>query len=64
MKMTQTIISQDIQIEKVGKYINEGKSLRIVLSVFGETLRDEIKICYQCCLSGDDCPLITIYRVN
>ena len=41
----------------VRKYIDEGKSLRIVLSVFGESLSDEIKTCYQCCLDSAECCL-------
>ena len=41
----------------VRKYIEEGKSLRIVLSVFDESLRDEIKTYYQSCLDDDDYPL-------
>ena len=34
----------------VRKYINEGKSLRIVLSIFHQSLHDEIETYYQFCL--------------
>ena len=42
--------------EYVRKYIEEGKSLRIVLSVFGNPLHDEIRTYYQSCLDDDDYP--------
>ena len=42
--------------EYVRKYIEEGKSLLTVLSVFGNLLHDEIKIYYQCCLDEADYP--------
>ena len=42
----------------VRKYIDEGKSLRIVLSVFSKPLHDEIKIYYQCCLDDDESPFV------
>ena len=38
----------------VRKYIEEGKSLRIVLSVFDKSLRDEIETYYHHCLEDDD----------
>ena len=34
----------------VRKYINEGKSLRIALSIFHQSLHDEIETYYQSCL--------------
>ena len=37
--------------------VDEGKSLRIVLPVFGKPLHGEIKTHYQCCLEDDDYPL-------
>jgi len=40
----------------VRKYIEEGKSLRIVLSVFDKSLRDEIETYYQYCLEDADSP--------
>ena len=40
----------------VRKYIEEGKSLRIVLSVFDKSLRDEIETYYQNCLEDADSP--------
>ena len=42
--------------QHVRKYIDEGKSLRIVLSVFGSPLHDEIRTYYQSCLDDDDYP--------
>jgi len=41
----------------VRKYLDEGKSLHTVLSVFAKSLRDEIKTYYQSCLDDDDYPL-------
>ena len=41
----------------VRKYLDEGKSLYTVLSLFGKSLRDEIKTYYQSCLDDDDYPL-------
>ena len=38
----------------VRECIDECKSLRIVLSVFGKPLHDEIKTYYRCCLDDDD----------
>ena len=43
--------------EYVRKYIEEGKSLRIILSVFGNPLHDEIRTYYQSCLDDDDYPV-------
>ena len=40
----------------VRKYIDEGKSLRIVQSVFAKSLHDEIRIYYQSCLDDDSYP--------
>ena len=40
----------------VRKYIEEGKSLRIVQSVFAKSLRDEIRTYYQPCLDDDGYP--------
>ena len=40
----------------VRKYIEEGKSLRIVLSVFDKSLRDEIETYYQHCFEDADSP--------
>ena len=40
----------------VRKYIDEGKSLCIVQSVFAKSLRDEIRTYYQSCLDDDGCP--------
>jgi len=40
----------------VRKYIDEGKSLRIVLSVFDSSLHDEIRTYYQSCLDDDSYP--------
>ena len=40
----------------VRKYIEEGKSLRIVVSVFDKSLRDEIETYYQHCLEDADSP--------
>ncbi|MDP6996322.1 MAG: hypothetical protein QF569_09255 [Candidatus Poribacteria bacterium] len=41
----------------VRKYLDEGKSLHTILSVFGKSLRNEIKTYYQFCLDDDDYPL-------
>jgi len=41
----------------VKKYLDEGKSLHTILSVFGKSLRNEIKTYYQFCLDDDDYPL-------
>ena len=41
----------------VRKYIDEGKSLCIVQSVFAKSLRDEIRTYYQSCLDDDDYPV-------
>ena len=43
------------------KCVDEGKSLRQVLLVFDESLRDEIKTCYQSCLDDDDYPYTNVY---
>ena len=40
----------------VRKYINEGKSLRIVLSIFHQSLHDEIETYYQSFLDDDGYP--------
>ena len=40
----------------VRKYIDEGKSLCIVLSVFAKSLHDEIRTYYQSCLDDDSYP--------
>ena len=40
----------------VRKYTDEGKSLRIVLSLFARSLHDEIKTYYQSCLDDDGYP--------
>ena len=40
----------------VRKYLDEGKSLHTVLSVFAQPLHDEIKTYYHCCLDDDDYP--------
>ena len=40
----------------VRKYIDEGKSLRMVQSIFGPSLRDEIRTYYQSCLDDDSYP--------
>jgi len=42
----------------VRKYIDEGKSLCIVLSVFHKSLHDEIRTYYQSCLDDDGYPYI------
>jgi len=44
------------RLQYVRKYIDEGKSLRIVLSVFGSSLHDEIRTYYQSCLDDDSYP--------
>ena len=44
------------RLQYVRKYIDEGKSLRIVLSVFGSSLHDEIRTYYQSCLDDDGYP--------
>ena len=44
------------RLQYVRKYIDEGKSLCIVLSVFGNSLHDEIRTYYQSCLDDDDYP--------
>ena len=41
----------------VRKYLDEGKSLHTVLSLFAKSLREEIKTYYQSCLDDDDYPL-------
>ena len=41
----------------VRKCVDEGKSLRIVLPVFGKPLHSEIKTYYEYCLEDDDYPL-------
>ena len=41
----------------VRKYIDEGKSLHTVLSVFAQPLHNEIRTYYQSCLDDDDYPL-------
>jgi hypothetical protein len=40
----------------VRKYIDEGKSLCIILSVFAKSLHDEIRTYYQSCLDDDSYP--------
>jgi len=40
----------------VRNYIEEGRSLRIVLSIFDKSLRDEIETYYQHCLEDADSP--------
>ena len=40
-------------------YIEEGRSLRIVLSVFDKSLRDEIETYYQHCLEDADSHLLS-----
>ncbi len=42
----------------VRKYIDQGMSLCIVLSVFAPSLHDEIRIYYQSCLDDDGYPYI------
>ena len=49
------------RLQYVRKYIDEGKSLRIVLSVFDKSLRDEIKTYYQSCLDDDGYPYTNVY---
>ena len=46
----------------VRKYIEEGKSLRIVLSVFDKSLRDEIETYYQHCLEDNGYPFNASYQ--
>ena len=47
--------------QHVRKCVDEGKSLRQVMLVFDESLRDEIKTCYQSCLDDDDYPYTNVY---
>ena len=44
------------RLQYVRKYIDEGKSLRIILSVFAKSLHDEIRTYYQSCLDDDSYP--------
>ena len=44
------------RLQYVRKYIDEGKSLRMVQSIFGPSLRDEIRTYYQSCLNDDGYP--------
>jgi len=44
------------RLQYVRKYIDEGKSLRMVQSIFGPSLRDEIRTYYQSCLDDDSYP--------